>query len=348
MTAATTTTKTTKAEQTTIVSNALGSAAAGIVGRLLTHPLDTGKARLQSHVGGHSYNGALDVLYRTSRQEGIRGLYRGFSAVIVGGTPGTIIYLCSYDIFKGKLSSLTSSSSRSDGTSNNNEATFMVHFASGILAETLACLIYVPVDVIKERLQVQHKTDPFQYKGGWDALVQISKKEGIGGIYKGYGATLASFGPFSALYFMLYEKFKFWSTEEYHRQQSSLIQQHHLSALPSINDTLPFPWIVLSSASAGAISSFLTSPLDMAKLRLQVQRGTQHQSSSASSSAAVTTTTTTYRGIGDALQSAYQKGGMKGLFRGAGARVLHFVPATTVTMTCYETCRTFFQDVLQR
>lgn len=332
----------TTATETSIVSNALGSAAAGIVGRLLTHPLDTGKARLQSHVGGHSYSGVFDVLYRTARQEGIRGLYRGFGAVIVGGTPGTIIYLCSYDIFKERLSSLTSSSpsitsSQSDGSSsnNNNEATFLVHFASGILAETFACLIYVPVDVIKERLQIQHKTDSFQYRGGWDALIQISKTEGVRGIYKGYGATLASFGPFSALYFMLYEQFKQWSTE-FHSQS---FQESSTTATTKINHTLPFPWIVMSSAGAGAIASFLTSPLDMAKLRLQVQRGTRHLSAEAS--------TTTYLGIADALQSAYHRGGIKGLFRGAGARVLHFVPATTVTMTCYETCRNFFQNALQ-
>ena len=34
----------------------------------------------------------------------------------------------------------------------------------------------------------------------------ISKQEGLRGIYKGYWATLLSFGPFSALYFGLYEK----------------------------------------------------------------------------------------------------------------------------------------------
>jgi len=55
------------------------------------------------------------------------------------------------------------------------------------------------VDVIKERLQIQHKNDRIQYKGGFDALMKICKTEGIMGIYRGYGATLASFGPFSAL-----------------------------------------------------------------------------------------------------------------------------------------------------
>ena len=37
---------------------------------------------------------------------------------------------------------------------------------------------------------------------------------------------------------------------------------------------------------------------------------------------------------------------VSGLFRGAGARVLHFAPATTITMTAYETCRSFYAKIL--
>ena len=32
--------------------------------------------------------------------------------------------------------------------------------------------------------------------------------EGVRGIYRAYGATVCSFGPFSALYFLFYEYFK--------------------------------------------------------------------------------------------------------------------------------------------
>jgi hypothetical protein len=70
-------------EENNILSNALGSAAAGIIGRLTTHPLDTAKARLQS-LNGSSYRGPFDVILQTFRSEGIGGLYRGFSTVIIG------------------------------------------------------------------------------------------------------------------------------------------------------------------------------------------------------------------------------------------------------------------------
>ena len=48
----------------------------------------------------------------------------------------------------------------------------------------------------------------FQYKNDVDAVRQILKTEGMRGLYRAYGATVMSFGPFSALYFLFYEKFK--------------------------------------------------------------------------------------------------------------------------------------------
>ena len=82
---------------------------------------------------------------------------------------------------------------------------------------TGSCIVFVPVDVIKERLQVQQTTSTLTsgssssnklpiYRGSFDALLQICKQEGVRGIYKGYGATLLTYGPFSALYFLLYEE----------------------------------------------------------------------------------------------------------------------------------------------
>ena len=48
----------------------------------------------------------------------------------------------------------------------------------------------------------------FKYRNDIDAIRQILKTEGSRGLYRAYGATVMSFGPFSALYFLFYEKFK--------------------------------------------------------------------------------------------------------------------------------------------
>jgi hypothetical protein len=312
-----------------ILPNVLGSACAGIIARISTHPLDTTKARLQAQ-SAPRYRGPVDALAQTARAEGITGLYRGFGAVIIGGTPGTVLYLCSYDFVKKGLSQAWES--RMNQPMEGTGADFAVHFTAGMLAETIACIIYVPVDVVKERMQVQQglQSSPSAYKSSWDAFQKIARSEGITGIYKGYTATLGSFGPFSALYFVFYEKLKRSSCQYVSREP------YTISGSLGRNTELPFPWVVGCSAGAGALASWLTSPLDMAKLRLQVQRG--HIAQHASSLAPVTS----YRGVWDCLKQAHKRDGFRGLFRGAGARVLHFAPATTITMTSYEMCRSLF------
>ncbi len=75
-------------------------------------------------------------------------------------------------------------------------------------AETVACILFVPIDVIKERLQVQSTLRTYKYEGDIDAIRVIARTEGIRGLYKAYPATVLSFGPYSALNFLFYEKFK--------------------------------------------------------------------------------------------------------------------------------------------
>ena len=343
------------------LSNVLGSASAGILARIATHPLDVSKARLQavyqqhqhedhhgnstirsssnsssriSHSAGRRpYRHTWDVLQRTFSTEGFRGLYRGFGAVIVGGTPGTVLYLTSYEYTKQYLSSI------SPLLPNNQE--FLVYLLSGMIAESIACIIYVPVDVVKERLQVQHPEMHTNrcYRNSSHAFREIMKHEGWRGIYKGYAATLGSFGPFSALYFVFYEKLKYWNRLDVMSLNSSKEDLEDVE--------LSMGRLVVCSSGAGALASFLTSPLDMAKLRLQVERGLMYQQQNTSlASSTSSNSRPPLKGVFDCLQRAYAEGGLRGLFRGAGARVLHFAPATTVTMTSFEMCRSFFANEL--
>ncbi len=266
------------------------------------------------------------------------------------GTPGTVLYLTGYAFFRDTLSSLASNWGGNNTFNSNNKPAlsqgqeFGIHFSSGMLAEAVTCIIYVPVDVVKERIQVQsreslisninslRKPQSYHYNGSLDALQQIIRTEGMKGIYRGYWATLASFGPFSALYFVFYERCKDWSKQILQDNKTDNTNAKRID-----DGDIPLLYLVACSAGSGALASWLTSPLDMAKLRLQVQRG---QTAAASNN---TSQTKLYRGMFDCLQAAYKKGE---LFRGAGARVLHFAPATTVTMTAYEKCKNFYADIL--
>jgi hypothetical protein len=278
--------------------------------------------------------------------EGIRGLFKGIGAVLVGGIPGVTIYMTSYEYFKDNLSQYTNSQ-------------FAVYFAGGMLAEAISCIVFVPVDVVKERLQVQrqklaetpkHSTNGIScahqqlyYRNSYDALMQIYTQEGIRGIYRGYGATMLSYGPFSALYFLLYEETKALLLTQKGRTFNE--SAYEISAKENVD--LSFMESLACSAFAGSVSSLVTNPLDLAKLRLQIERaGSQVAASSSSTSSSSLSTRAPLNDFGDALINVYRTEGIRGLFRGAGARVLFHTPNMAITMAMFEQCKKIWGSIL--
>lgn len=85
---------------------------------------------------------------------------------------------------------------------------------------------------------------------------------------KAYGATIASFGPFSALNFMFYENFK--CNVIHNLNPKSLLFLVFVCKDPKLPGLLES--LILSTLSS-SLATFITSPLDMAKLRMQIQRG---------------------------------------------------------------------------
>lgn len=137
----------------------------------------------------------------------MRGLYRGFGFTFLGSGPAAVMYFGSYELFKSRLLRHPDMAAAPPA---------LIHAVSGMAAETISCVLWVPIDVVKERLQTQqparaggalHAADA-PYRGSVHALRTILASEGVRGLYKGYFATLGSFGPYSALYFAFYEQFK--------------------------------------------------------------------------------------------------------------------------------------------
>jgi hypothetical protein len=258
-------------------------------------------------------------------------LYRGFPVAFFGSGPAALIYFTTYEVARDAMVP-----SQQRGGSTSFASSFAAQFAAGMLAEAASCVLFVPIDVIKERMQVQQVQQqqkqlprPLQppppgapgagpstyssdlyYSSTPDALRKIMRGEGIRGLYRGYWATLASFGPFSAFYFSFYESLK--------------------ASFATSADPVQ---IMLCAATAGAAASFVTNPLDIAKLRLQIQRGAAG-------------TAYGYASYPHALASIARQEGVRGLFRGALTRMLFHAPTTAIAMTSFETCKQMVQRVL--
>ena len=147
----------------------------GLISRLLLHPIDTLKSRLQS-----PSSAPLTLLqdFKTLAANP-KSLYKGLGPSLVGGVPGTALYLTSYTYSQKYLHQ------------NLNLPPSVSSLTAGFLAETVACVIYVPVDVLKERMQISTLPGSISYKSTSECLARIVEKEGARGVYRGYMGTLA-------------------------------------------------------------------------------------------------------------------------------------------------------------
>ena len=159
-------------------------------------------------------------------------MYRGIGSVAVGSAPGAALFFAMYDTSKNHLTSMMS----------NHSAAYLV---SASLGEATACLIRVPMENVKQKMQAG------LYQTSSETVAAIAKQGIFKGFFTGYLSTLAREVPFSALQFPLYEFFKASWSQRQGREVS------------------PFQ-ASLCGALGGGISAFLTTPLDVVKTRLML------------------------------------------------------------------------------
>lgn len=222
------------------------------------------------------------------------------------------------------------------------------HMLAASLAETAACLIRVPTEVIKSRMQAG------TYKGqaigtradGTIGLVDIVKtiiaREGMRGFWKGFGTTVAREVsrkevkatsrhvhdahvflsrfvqiPFTCIQFPLYERLKL------------VLLQRHNAGLPksAAAKSLPTYQAALVGSFAGGLSAAVTTPLDVVKTRLMlVERAAASQGSAAAAQAAGADAAAMALGVNQkflpTLVHISKTQGAKGLFKGVVPRTI--------------------------
>lgn len=136
--------------------------------------------------------------------------------------------------------------------------------AAGLAAQAVANVVFTPVDVVKERMQTQRlaleagAAGAREFRHAGEALAAVVRSEGLfRGLFKGYGATLAVWGPWNMLYFAMYEAAK------------DACAAHMGLARPRGGEAEELPaWACAGAAAAAASGAcVLTQPLDTAKVR---------------------------------------------------------------------------------
>lgn len=105
-----------------------------------------------------------------------------------------------------------------------------------------------PLDTVKVHLQTQDAVH-VKYRGTVDCLRSLLAKEGIRGIYKGVSSPLLGVAGINAIVFGIYGNVQKRMTDP------NSLQSH-----------------AIAGAVAGLFQSFICSPMELAKSRLQVRK----------------------------------------------------------------------------
>ncbi|XP_069076699.1 solute carrier family 25 member 32 [Pleurodeles waltl] len=187
-------------EVLTATEHLISAAQAGAMTLCLTNPIWVTKTRLvlQYDAGidpsKRRYKGMVDALVKIYRNEGIRGLYKGFVPGLFGTSHGALQFMA-YEELKVEYNKYRKE--HPDAKLNTLE-----YITMAALSKIFAVTATYPYQVVRARLQDQHNT----YSGVIDVIRRTWRKEGVGGFYKGIIANVLRVTPACCITFVMYEK----------------------------------------------------------------------------------------------------------------------------------------------
>lgn len=93
----------------------------------------------------------------------------------------------------------------------------------------------------------------------------------------------------------------------------------------------------VSGGIAGAVSGFVSCPLDVIKTKLQAQGGFQ------AAKDGIKLSTVAYHGVQGTAEMIWKEEGLKGMYRGLGPMLLGYVPTWAVYLTIYNKAQIYFR-----
>jgi solute carrier family 25 carnitine/acylcarnitine transporter 20/29 len=171
---------------------------AGTSGIALGQPLDLVKVRLQTEPG--LYSSSYQCLVQTIKNEGFSSLYKGMMA------PLCAQFFQNGLIFAGESVALGYLQPNVNFDADMDNRTVMNVFLAGSFGGLLQCLVLVPADLVKCKMQVDHggPNKKGLYTGTLDCLSKVYNSEGVKGLYKGFGVTTVREVPAFGVYFFVY------------------------------------------------------------------------------------------------------------------------------------------------
>ncbi|KAI1205510.1 mitochondrial 2-oxodicarboxylate carrier 1 [Annulohypoxylon truncatum] len=164
----------------------LTGASAGATESFVVVPFELVKIRLQDKASAGKYNGMIDVVAKTIKNEGILAMYNGLESTMWRH----ILWNAGYFGCIFQVKELLPKAESKQGEILNG-------LISGSVGGTVGTIINTPMDVVKSRIQNSPKiagTVP-KYNWAWPACATVMKEEGFGALYKGFLPKVLRLGP---------------------------------------------------------------------------------------------------------------------------------------------------------
>jgi len=165
-------------------TNMASGGLAGAGSLTIVYPLDYARTRLASDVGSGNpqFEGLADCLMKTMKSGGFFSMYAGFGVSVVGIVAYRGPYFGVFDTLK----------ELNPWKKDKGIVGFASKFAIAQTTAIIAGFISYPFDTVRRRLQMQAEKPKEQwlYSGTLDCAVKIVKDEGMGAMFKGFGANV--------------------------------------------------------------------------------------------------------------------------------------------------------------
>jgi len=284
---------------------------AGIMEHVAMYPVDTVKTKMQAapFVPGTPPLTVRQTVLRLTQENGVGALFRGCTAIGAACIPAHIGLFGTYELTKLWLLK----------SGNEKEHAPLKAAACGALSTMVHDSIIVPMDVVKQRLQLGC------YKNAYDCISHTCRHEGVIAFYRSLPSTLIMECPFYAILVASNESLKLVLGMEGASRSDS---------------RAGMAWHFASAGVSGIIASAITQPLDVVKTRLQTQEVHHHTIKSDAPASDVR-----YRGLLSTSKSIFLEEGPRGFFRGAVPRMVFAAPSAALCWGTYEAVKIMLSNI---
>ncbi len=276
-----------------------------MVATCCVQPIDLIKTRIQ--LSGVKYKSSLDAFSTIAKAEGFFNLYKGLSAALFRQATYGTTRLGIYNYLLDKFTTVDATTGKTIPTS------FLTKMVFGMTAGGIGAVVGTPAELALIRMTADGRLPPEQrrnYKNVFDALMRVSREEGVLQMWKGCSPTVIRAVILNAAQLGVYSQAKQMFMQYGGMKEGTPL---HLAA----------------SLTSGFFATAVSIPVDLAKTALQAQKPGPDGKFE-------------YRNSFDVLVKVAKRDGPLSLWKGFMPYFLRLGPHTVITFLVLEQFRNLF------